>query len=185
MAFTAHSSQDENAKPMEGGHSHGGGGASPPAAPVGGLQAIIAAIQTILSMKPMDPMGFSTMKILPKDAMCEDCTVLAGKMSVVFENGTGKHSPVVSNIMLVLNPFKQAPIYLGASISTTLSQSTCLKPQKASLQPVPPTQNHHLPESKPGALTSSSAVLLIISRRCTRLLMVCLTRVTTSNKTNS
>jgi hypothetical protein len=41
----------------------------------------------------MDPMGFSTMKILPKGAMCQDCTVLAGKMSVVFENGTGIDVP--------------------------------------------------------------------------------------------
>jgi hypothetical protein len=74
---------------MEGGHSHGGGEAAALAAPVGGLQAIIQAIQTMLALKPMDPMGFSTMKILPKGAMCQDCTVLAGKMSVLFENGTG------------------------------------------------------------------------------------------------
>jgi hypothetical protein len=76
---------------MEGGHSHGGGESAPAAAPVGGFQVIIQSIQTLLSLKPMDPMGFSTMKILPKGAMCQDCTVLAGKMSVVFENGTGKY----------------------------------------------------------------------------------------------
>jgi hypothetical protein len=36
----------------------------------------------------MDPNGFSTIKLLSQGAMCTDCTVLAGKLTVVFENGT-------------------------------------------------------------------------------------------------
>jgi hypothetical protein len=36
----------------------------------------------------MDPNGFSAIKLLSKGAMCTDCTVLAGKLTVVFENGT-------------------------------------------------------------------------------------------------
>jgi hypothetical protein len=46
------------------------------------------AFNTLLAIKPMDPNGFSTFKLLTKGAMCTDCTVLAGKMSVVFANGS-------------------------------------------------------------------------------------------------
>jgi hypothetical protein len=36
----------------------------------------------------MDPNGFSITKMMRKGSLCNDCTVLAGKMTVVFENGT-------------------------------------------------------------------------------------------------
>jgi hypothetical protein len=83
---------------MEGGHAHGGSGlggmgATPAPKPAtqaqpSGWQLIQDAFNTLLAIKPMDPGGFSTFKLLTKGSMCTDCTVLAGKMSIVFENGT-------------------------------------------------------------------------------------------------
>jgi hypothetical protein len=71
---------------MEGGHSHGNGAAAPemgaapkPAAQVSGWDYLKQMFSTILALKPMDPNGFSTMRLLEQGAMCTDCTVLAGK----------------------------------------------------------------------------------------------------------
>ena len=50
--------------------------------------SLIDMLQTLTAQKPMDPNGFSTAKLLSKGALCTDCTVLAGKMQVVYENGT-------------------------------------------------------------------------------------------------
>jgi hypothetical protein len=58
------------------------------AGPTALWQALTNALDTILAFKPMDPNGFSTMKIFKQGSMCTDCTVLGGKMSVVFENGS-------------------------------------------------------------------------------------------------
>ena len=69
------------AKTSTEGHAHGGTGA-----PAMGADAFPLEIFT--GQKPMDPNGFSTMRILADGAMCKNCTVLAGRMDVVFENGT-------------------------------------------------------------------------------------------------
>jgi hypothetical protein len=68
-------------KPMEG-HSHGGPGmgAAPGAAP--------GARPNPLLTGAMDPNGFSINKMMRRGSLCKDCTVLSGKMTVVFENGT-------------------------------------------------------------------------------------------------
>src|ERR1700712_2938406 len=80
---------------MEGAHGHGGsdpmGVPKPQAAPQGTLNAwqeMQAALGVLLAVKPMDPNGFSTARMLSPGAMCTDCTVLAGRMEVAFENGT-------------------------------------------------------------------------------------------------
>lgn len=54
----------------------------------GAWEVITTAFQTLFALKPMDPNGFSLMKMINPGAMCKDCTVLGGKMSVIFENGT-------------------------------------------------------------------------------------------------
>jgi hypothetical protein len=36
----------------------------------------------------MDPNGFAFTRMMKKGAFCSDCTVLGGKMIVVFDNGT-------------------------------------------------------------------------------------------------
>jgi hypothetical protein len=61
-------------KPKEGGHEHGNSPKSP--------------FDILLGKTSMDPNGFTTMRILSDDTMCKNCTVLAGRMDVVFENGT-------------------------------------------------------------------------------------------------
>jgi hypothetical protein len=65
---------------MPGGHSHGGG--DMPAQPKSGqeLGALLSA------QKPMDPNGFMTTKRVA-GGFCSNCTVIAGKSTVVFENG--------------------------------------------------------------------------------------------------
>ena len=66
-------------KPAEGeGHSHG---APPKSGP-------IDPIAVLTAQKPMDPNGFSQMRVLSEGAMCTNCTVLAGNIDVIFENGT-------------------------------------------------------------------------------------------------
>jgi len=94
--------------PEAGGHAHGGGAA--PAAPSGGMggmggmshggggmksgdkpdkaPSLLDSFETLTGQKPMDPNGFSTFRVMAKGAMCSDCTVLAGKMQIVYENGT-------------------------------------------------------------------------------------------------
>jgi hypothetical protein len=78
--FKVPASTGEAKKPTEG-HAHGGTGT-----PAMGAGAFPLEIFT--GQKPMDPNGFSTMRILADGAMCTNCTVLTGKMDVVFENGT-------------------------------------------------------------------------------------------------
>ena len=58
-----------------------GGGHAPKGGPINPLDILTG-------QKPMDPNGFSQMRVLSDGAMCTNCTVLAGKMDVVFENGT-------------------------------------------------------------------------------------------------
>ena len=72
-------------KPMEG-HSHGGSGMGAPKGAAPG--AAPGAKPNSLLSGAMDPNGFSIVKMIKKGALCNDCTVLAGKMTVVFENGT-------------------------------------------------------------------------------------------------
>ena len=63
------------------GHAHGGSGGMSP--PKGSLEAGAA----LASQKPMDPNGFgSTKRVI--GGFCTDCTVLAGKTTTVFENGS-------------------------------------------------------------------------------------------------
>jgi hypothetical protein len=102
--FTLPPNQDTDAPKMEGGHSHGSGGggmsmggATPAALPKseggapptnpksGGGQA--SATLGLLTGKPMDPNGVGMVKRL-STGMCKDCTVLAGKTTVVYANGT-------------------------------------------------------------------------------------------------
>ena len=45
-------------------------------------------LSVLLGQKPMDPNGFSQMRVLSDGALCTNCTVLAGKMDIIFENGT-------------------------------------------------------------------------------------------------
>jgi hypothetical protein len=54
----------------------------------GGFNETTAALSVLTGQKPMDPNGYSMMKSLAANALCKDCTVLAGKMDVVFETGT-------------------------------------------------------------------------------------------------
>lgn len=62
------------------GMSHGG---EKPAAPKGGMSQIM----DLLKNKPMDPNGIGLVKRL-NTGFCKDCTVLSGKVDVVFANGT-------------------------------------------------------------------------------------------------
>jgi hypothetical protein len=72
-------------KPAEGGaHGHGSGGMA--GAPKGGAPG--SPFDILTGQKPMDPNGFSQMRVLSDGALCTNCTVLAGKMDVVFDNGT-------------------------------------------------------------------------------------------------
>jgi hypothetical protein len=74
-----------------GGHSHGGAtsemdgksgiGGAPKGLPFNPLDVLTG-------QRAMDPNGFSQMRVLSDGAMCTNCTVLAGKMDVIFENGT-------------------------------------------------------------------------------------------------
>jgi hypothetical protein len=45
------------------------------------------AADILMGKAAMDPNGFSAMKLLPKDGMCVDCTILAGKIQVSLEDG--------------------------------------------------------------------------------------------------
>jgi hypothetical protein len=76
--------------PKEGGHGHSGGGGPGPTAtnpnPTA-WETLTFALQTLFAVKPMDPNGFSAFRML-QDSICKDCTVLAGKMDVIFANGT-------------------------------------------------------------------------------------------------
>jgi hypothetical protein len=72
-------------KPVGGemaGHGHGGTGA------MGASPKTINPLDILTGQKPMDPNGFSQMRVLKDGVMCSNCTVLAGKMDIVFENGT-------------------------------------------------------------------------------------------------
>jgi hypothetical protein len=72
-------------KPVGGemsGHSHGDSGA------MGASPKTINPLEILTGQKPMDPNGFSQMRVLKDGVMCSNCTVLAGKMDIVFENGT-------------------------------------------------------------------------------------------------
>jgi hypothetical protein len=71
------------AKHAAGGH---GGHGGMDAAGRGGAPFDPLAILT--GQKPMDPNGFSTMRILSNDSFCSNCTVLAGNINIIFENGT-------------------------------------------------------------------------------------------------
>jgi hypothetical protein len=64
------------------GHSHGASGAT------GASPKVTNPLEILTGQKPMDPNGFSQMRVLKDGVMCSNCTVLAGKMDVVFENGT-------------------------------------------------------------------------------------------------
>lgn len=77
---------------VPGGHSHSEPGSmdtsmNPQAQPTP-WQVVTGALSTILAQKPMDPNGFSVTRIFKSGSMCTDCTVLGGKMTVVFENGS-------------------------------------------------------------------------------------------------
>jgi hypothetical protein len=88
--------------PQDGGHAHG----SAPPAPGGGLmggmagmshggdkpaappaQTSASQIMDLLKNKPMDPNGIGLVKRL-SSGFCKDCTILSGKVDVVFANGT-------------------------------------------------------------------------------------------------
>jgi hypothetical protein len=88
--------------PGEGGHAHG----SAPPASVGGSMGGMAGmshggdkpapatpqtgasqIMNLLKNKPMDPNGIGLVKRL-STGFCKDCTILSGKVDVVFANGT-------------------------------------------------------------------------------------------------
>jgi hypothetical protein len=84
--FTLPPNKDTDAPKMEGGHAHGSGessmsmgGATTPKSGGGAAE--------FLSNKPMDPNGVGVVKRL-STGICKDCTVLAGKTTVVYANGT-------------------------------------------------------------------------------------------------
>jgi hypothetical protein len=80
--FTLPGNKESDAPKMEGGHAHGSGGsmgAAPPAAPKSG--------GSVDPSKPMDPNGVMMVKRL-EGGICQECTVLAGRTSVVYGNGT-------------------------------------------------------------------------------------------------
>lgn len=64
------------AKKAESSHSHG--------APT----STAGALDVLLGKTAMDPNGFTTMRILSDDSMCRNCTVLSGRMDIVYDNGT-------------------------------------------------------------------------------------------------
>lgn len=72
-----------NDMPAAGGHSHG----SAPAADKPDTAKGAAGILDLLKNKPMDPNGIGLVKRL-STGFCKDCTVLSGKVDVVFANGT-------------------------------------------------------------------------------------------------
>jgi hypothetical protein len=66
------------------GMSHGGEGKpGAESAPKGSMSTILG----LLKNKPMDPNGIGLVKRL-STGFCKDCTVLSGKVDVVFTNGT-------------------------------------------------------------------------------------------------
>jgi hypothetical protein len=80
--FKLPANKGSEAKPAAAGHGgHGGMGGS-------AKDGKFNPLEILTGQKPMDPNGFSTMRILSNDSFCQDCTVLAGKLDVVFENGT-------------------------------------------------------------------------------------------------
>jgi hypothetical protein len=103
--FTLPPNKDTGEPKMEGGHAHGSGGSgmsmsgaspaaapksggsAPPAIPKSGGGVADSGASSLLSSKPMDPNGVGVVKRL-STGMCKDCTVLAGKTTVVYANGT-------------------------------------------------------------------------------------------------
>ncbi|KAF2404354.1 hypothetical protein EJ06DRAFT_518776 [Trichodelitschia bisporula] len=93
--FTIPGNKDGAAPPSpEAGHNHGGGdmpgmsmGGAAPAAPKAAGGGFGDTLSLLAGQKPMDPNGWSTTKRLAT-GLCKDCTVLSGKTTVVFENGT-------------------------------------------------------------------------------------------------
>ncbi|KAF2675179.1 hypothetical protein BT63DRAFT_462626 [Microthyrium microscopicum] len=79
----------------EGGHAHGGasgdkggmGGMDMGGPKSGTWEGLVSLLQTMTGNKPMDPNGLGFIKRL-SSGVCKDCTVLAGKMNVISENGT-------------------------------------------------------------------------------------------------
>lgn len=88
--FTLTANKEVEAPKMDGSHSHGGGGGmstatTPPKKESGGLSDLLASFSA--AGKPMDPNGVGIVKRLAT-GMCKNCTVLAGKTTVVYVNGT-------------------------------------------------------------------------------------------------
>lgn len=86
-----------------GGHGHGKeGGASPKAAKSGGG----------LSGGTMDPNGYSVVGSMSN--ICKGCTVLAGKVDVVFENGTRAdlQSGIYLHHLVAIDMSKKAPPFV-------------------------------------------------------------------------
>jgi len=81
--FKLPANKGSETKPAEGHGGHGGMGAAEK-----GEAPKFNPLDILTGQKPMDPNGFSTMRILSNDSFCQDCTVLAGKLDVIFENGT-------------------------------------------------------------------------------------------------
>jgi len=65
------------------GMSHGGEKPAASAAP----KSSLGIMMDLLKNKPMDPNGIGIVKRL-STGFCKDCTVLSGKVDVVFGNGT-------------------------------------------------------------------------------------------------
>ncbi|KAE9982516.1 hypothetical protein EG328_010798 [Venturia inaequalis] len=116
--------------PAEGGHMHGsappapskvgeskgddmpgmaGGGAEKPAAPKSGINQIM----DLLKNKPMDPNGLGLVKRL-STGFCKDCTVLSGKVDVVFPNGTkaGINNGVYLHHAVTMDMTKAVPTFV-------------------------------------------------------------------------
>jgi hypothetical protein len=74
--FKLAANQGTKSKDQAPGHNHGSMGGNP-----------ADFLDLLLGKTSMDPAGFTTMRILP-DPMCVDCTVLAGKVDAVFQNGS-------------------------------------------------------------------------------------------------
>jgi hypothetical protein len=90
-------------KTKDASHNHGS---------MGGMADIL---DILLGKTSMDPAGFTTMRVLP-DSMCRDCTVLAGKVDAVFENGTQASFDhgVYLHHAITIDLDKKAPNYIAS-----------------------------------------------------------------------
>lgn len=94
---------NKGTKSKDAGHNHGGMGGNP-----------AEFLDILLGKTSMDPAGFTTMRVLP-DSMCRDCTVLAGKVDAVFENGTQADfsNGVYLHHAITIDLDKRAPNYVS------------------------------------------------------------------------